>query len=145
MVETAPDLIILTLTSDQFDGLRACSQIRTLDFLRQVPILVIGDQTRKDVLIRALDLSVNDYLVRPIDRNELIARVATQFRWKTYSDRLREIHRQSLELAATDSLTGLHNRRYLSAHLARQIMRAKETRKPCSVLARRYRPLQAHQ
>ena len=134
MVETAPDLIILTLTSDAFDGLRACSQIRTLDFLRQVPILVIGDQTRKDVLFRALDLSVNDYLVRPIDRNELLARVATQFRWKTYSDRLREIHRQSLELAATDSLTGLHNRRYLSAHLVRQIMRSRETRKPCSVL-----------
>jgi two-component system cell cycle response regulator len=134
MYETAPDLIVLTLTSDAFDGLRACSQIRTLDFLRQVPILVIGDQTRKDVVIRALDLSVNDYLVRPIDRNELLARVATQFRWKTYADRLREIHRQSLELAATDALTGLHNRRYLDAHLARQIQRAKETRKPCSVL-----------
>jgi len=134
MVETAPDLIILTLTSDAFDGLRACSQIRSLEILRQVPILVIGDQTRKDVLIRALDLSVNDYLVRPIDRNELIARVATQFRWKTYSDRLREIHRQSLELAATDALTGLHNRRYLGAHMARQIMRAKETRKPVSIL-----------
>ncbi|HXZ67895.1 MAG TPA: PleD family two-component system response regulator, partial [Alphaproteobacteria bacterium] len=130
----APDLIILTLTSDAFDGLRVCSQIRTLDFLRQVPILVIGDQTRKDVLFRALDLSVNDYLVRPIDRNELIARVATQFRWKTYSDRLREIRRQSIELAATDPLTGLHNRRYLAAHLARQITRSKETRKPCTVL-----------
>jgi len=134
MVDSTPDLIILTLTSDAFDGLRACSQIRTLEDLRQVPILVIGDQTRKDILFRALDLSVNDYLVRPIDRNELIARVATQFRWKTYSDRLREIRRQSIELAATDSLTGLHNRRYLGAHLARQITRSKETRKPCTVL-----------
>jgi len=99
-----------------------------------VPILVVGDQTRKDILFRALDLSVNDYLVRPIDRNELIARVATQFRWKTYSDRLREIRRQSIELAATDPLTGLHNRRYLAAHLSRQITRSKETRKPCTVL-----------
>ncbi len=134
MVDAAPDLIILTLTSAAFDGLRVCSQIRSLDFLRQVPLLVIGEEVQKDVLIRALDLGVNDYLLRPVDRNELIARVTTQFRWKTYSDRLRETYRQSLELAATDPLTGLNNRRYLSNHLSRQISRAKETRKACSVL-----------
>jgi two-component system cell cycle response regulator len=134
MVDLAPDLIILTLTSQSFDGLRVCSQIRSLDFLRQVPLLVIGEEVQKDVLIRGLDLGVNDYLLRPIDRNELIARVTTQFRWKTYSDRLRETYRQSLELAATDPLTGLNNRRYLANHLGRQITRSKETRKPCSVL-----------
>lgn len=134
MVNAAPDLIILTLTSQSFDGLRVCSQIRSLDFLRQVPLLVVGEEVQKDVLIRALDLGVNDYLLRPIDRNELIARVTTQFRWKTYSDRLRETYRQSLELAATDPLTGLNNRRFLASHLARQITRAQETRKPCSIL-----------
>ena len=134
MVDEAPDLIILTLTSQSFDGLRVCSQIRSLDFLRQVPLLVIGEEVQKDILVRALDLGVNDYLLRPVDRNELIARVTTQFRWKTYSDHLRETYRQSLELAATDPLTGLNNRRYLANHLDRQIRRAKETRKACSVL-----------
>jgi two-component system cell cycle response regulator len=134
MAHAAPDIIILTLTSQSFDGLRVCSQIRNLDFLRHVPLLVIGEEVQKDVLIRALDIGVNDYLLRPIDRNELIARVTTQFRWKTYYDRMSEAYRQSLELAATDPLTGLNNRRYLANHLARQITRSKETRKPCSVL-----------
>ncbi len=134
MVDAAPDLIILTLTSLI---LRRASRLLA-DPQPRFPAPGAAPRHRreiqKDILIRALDLGVNDYLLRPIDRNELIARVTTQFRWKTYSDRLRETYRQSLELAATDPLTGLNNRRYLSNHLGRQITRAKETRKACSIL-----------
>jgi two-component system cell cycle response regulator len=60
---------------------------------------------------------VHDYLMRPVDRNELVARVRTQVRRKRFSEVLRGAVQASMELAITDGLTGLHNRRYLDSHL----------------------------
>jgi two-component system cell cycle response regulator len=62
-------------------------------------------------------MGVNDYLTRPVDRNELVARVRTQLRKKRYADRLRQNVHMSVEMAMTDQLTGLYNRRYMARHL----------------------------
>ena len=67
-------------------------------------------------LAKALELGVNDYLVRPIDRDELVARTRTQINRKRYEERLRSNYQESMSAAVTDSLTGLYNRRYLEAH-----------------------------
>jgi two-component system cell cycle response regulator len=84
--------------------------------------------------MRALDLGVNDYLVRPIDRNEMQARVRTQMRRKRFSDRLRDTVQMTMEMAVTDGLTGLHNRRYLERHLTSLVQQATARQKPLSVL-----------
>jgi two-component system, cell cycle response regulator len=60
---------------------------------------------------------VQDFLVRPVDRNELLARVRTQVRRKRFADLLRDSVQSSMEMAVTDQLTGLHNRRYLDTHV----------------------------
>jgi two-component system cell cycle response regulator len=62
-------------------------------------------------------MGVNDYLIRPIDKQELQARVATQIRRYRYTERLRSSVRASIEMAITDALTGLYNRRYLENQL----------------------------
>ncbi len=62
-------------------------------------------------------MGVNDYVMRPIDRHELLARVATQIKRKRYSEYLRMQLEQSVELSIIDGLTGLHNRRYMEGHL----------------------------
>jgi two-component system cell cycle response regulator len=67
--------------------------------------------------VRGLEIGVNDYLMRPIDKNELLARVRTQIRKKRYTERLRDNVQQSIEMAITDGLTGLYNRRYMESHL----------------------------
>ena len=85
-------------------------------------------------LVRALDIGVNDYLMRPVDRSELVARVRTQLRRKRYADRLRHSLQLSLEMAITDQLTGLYNRRYMSRHLDTLISNASATGKPVSFL-----------
>ena len=84
---------------------------------RQLPILLLADEGELPRLAKGLDLGANDYLIRPVDRNELLARVRTQVRRKRLQDRLRENYRRSLSLALTDELTGLYNRRYVVAHL----------------------------
>jgi len=76
-------------------------------------------------VLRGLELGVNDYLTRPIDRNELLARVRTNVRQKRYADRLRQSVQQSIEMALYDSLTGLNNRRSLERRLPAMIETAR--------------------
>ncbi len=112
------DMAIVSLGLANFDALRLCSQMRTLEKTRHMPILVLADLDDEKRVLRALDLGVNDYLTRPVDRNELVARVRTQIRRKRYADRLRQNVQSSMEMAIIDPLTKLHNRRYLTSQLA---------------------------
>ncbi len=128
------DLIMVSAALKTGDGLRLCTQIKTIDALRQTPVVLITDAEQSELVMRALELGVNDYIIRPIDPNELRARVRTQLRRKLYQERLRNTVSSAVELAVTDPLTGLHNRRYLDAHLASAVTRAVTTQKPVCVL-----------
>src|ERR1700704_3219472 len=127
------DLIVVSLGIRAFDGLRLCSHLRSIAEARNSPILVLVSEGENRKLIQALDMGVNDYLMRPVDRNELVARVRTQLRKKRYSDRLHHNMQLSLEMAITDQLTGLYNRRYMSRHLA-TLMKNATPGKPISYL-----------
>ncbi len=76
--EETIDLMIVSLGSGAFDGLRLCSQARSHERTRNLPILIIADPDDRPKVLRGLELGVNDYLTRPIDRNELLARVRDQ-------------------------------------------------------------------
>lgn len=128
------DLVMISMGLSDFDALRLCSQIRSLDRTRGLPILVIADPEEEPRLMRGLDIGVNDYLMRPIDRNEMSARVRTQVRKKRYTERLRDNVQQSMEMAITDGLTGLHNRRYMESHMSTLVDQASMRGKPLSVL-----------
>jgi two-component system, cell cycle response regulator len=118
------DLIIVNAAAKSFDGLRFAAQIRSDELTRSLPILAIVDFDERPRLVKALEIGVNDVLPRPIDPQELAARVKTQIRRKRYTDYLRENLDQSLELAVTDQLTGLHNRRYMESQLDALVRRA---------------------
>ncbi|MDP3544700.1 MAG: PleD family two-component system response regulator [Phreatobacter sp.] len=128
------DLVMISLGLADFDPLRLCSQIRSLDRTRGLPILVIAEPEDEARLLRSLDIGANDYLMRPIDRNEMAARVRTQIRKKRYTERLRDNVQQSMEMAITDGLTGLHNRRYMESHLGTLVDQASMRGKPLAVL-----------
>lgn len=128
------DLIIINMAIERADPLRLCSSVRSFEETRLTPILAIVRQGDTRKLVRALDIGVNDYLPRPVDRNELSARVSTQVRRKRYIDHLRSSFEQSLEMAITDQMTGLYNRRYLASHLSAMFDRAFWTGRPLSVM-----------
>jgi two-component system cell cycle response regulator len=84
------DLMIVSLSLENADGLRLCSQVRSLDRTRHLPIMIIVEPGEEGRLLRGLDMGVNDYIVRPVDPNELLARVRTQIKRKRYTDHLRK-------------------------------------------------------
>ncbi len=129
------ELIVISVDESKFDSLRLCSLLRSNETTRQTPILILVDSDDQQRLMRALDMGVNDYLTRPIDRQELLARVATQIRRWRYTAQLRSSVKASIELAITDSLTGLYNRRYLETHLGHLIEHFINRGKALSILA----------
>lgn len=127
------DLVIVNANFDDYDPLRLCSQLRSLERTRFIPILLVTEQGRDEMVVRALELGVTDYVMRPVDPNELVARSLTQIRRKHCNDRLRASVQQTIELAITDDLTGLHNRRYLDNHLKLLMDRAAARGRPLSI------------
>ncbi len=128
------DLAIVSLGLEDYDGLRLCSHIRSLERTRNLPLLAIADSDDNTRLMRGLEIGVNDYLIRPIDPNELLARVRTQIKKKRYAERLRDNVQMSIEAAITDALTGLHNRRYMESHLGTLVEQAIARSRPLSIL-----------
>jgi two-component system cell cycle response regulator len=128
------DLVIVSLALEGVDALRLCSQLRSLERTRSLPVLAITDGEDNARMIRGLEIGVNDYLMRPIDKNELQARARTQIRKKRYADRLRDNVQQSIEMAITDGLTGLYNRRYMETHLGSLVEQAASRGKPLTIL-----------
>jgi two-component system, cell cycle response regulator len=105
--ESPFDLAIVSLGLENYDGLRLCSHIRSLDRTRNLPLLAIAEADDNTRLMRGLEIGVNDYLIRPIDPNEA---------------------------AITDALTGLHNRRYMESHLGTLVEQAAVRSRPLSIL-----------
>ncbi|MGE0829096.1 MAG: PleD family two-component system response regulator [Hyphomonadaceae bacterium] len=120
----SPDLLVVSLFAQSFDGFRVIAKMRSAEQTRHLPILAIADIDDAARTLRALDLGAHDIIHRPIDEEELAARVRTLVKRKRYMDALRGALDQGLELAVTDQLTGLFNRRFLTTQLEPLVLRA---------------------
>jgi two-component system cell cycle response regulator len=128
------DLMIVNVSASEFDGLRFVAQVRSTEASRRTPILAVVDPADRPRLVKALELGVNDVLARPVDPEELDARARTQILRKRYADFLKQKLDYSLEMAVTDALTGLHNRRYMAGQLQALMSRAGQGGDPVAVL-----------
>ncbi len=128
------DLMIVSMALENFDALRLCSQARSLDRTRNVALLAIVSGEDNARLLRGLEIGVNDYLVRPVDKNELLARARTQICRKRYTEHLRDNMQLSIEMAITDALTGPHNRRYMESHIGALAEQAQTRGKPLALM-----------
>lgn len=128
------DLIIVSTQLDGDDGIHLCTHLRSQDSTRNTPLLIIIEDDDHDLLVKALDMGINDYLMTPIDSNEVIARTRIQIRRKRFQDALHLCQEQSLEMAVKDGLTGLFNRRYLDTHMPSLVENALKTSKPLAMM-----------
>jgi two-component system cell cycle response regulator len=96
--EQPVDVLVVSLSLSNADGLRLCSQVRSLERTRHLPILILVEPSDEARLLRGLDMGVNDYVVRPIDRHEMMARVKTQVKRKRHADLLKARLEESVEI-----------------------------------------------
>lgn len=134
LAEHQYEIIIVSMALETHDPLRICSQLRTLEQGRNVPILLIAQEEDKEKVIRGLELGVNDFISRPIERHEFLARVRTQVRRYRYATELRESVSSTLQLAIIDELTKLYNRRYFDRHLDIMLKKAMEQGRGMAVM-----------
>ncbi len=128
------DLIIISTQLADIDGLRLATQFKAIEQVRHVPIIMLVDEEEQHLMLKGLELGVNDYLITPVDFNEMLARVKTQIRRKKYQEALKSNYQESVSMAVTDGLTRLYNRHYLDTHLKNLVKQALETGRNLSVL-----------
>ncbi|MCK5373737.1 MAG: PleD family two-component system response regulator [Alphaproteobacteria bacterium] len=128
------DVVMVSLNLKEEDGLRLCSHLRSNERTRTVPIVMIADDKDMPRVAHGMEMGAYDYILRPIEKSELLARIRTQIRRKRFQERLRSSYEISLSMALTDTLTGLYNRRYLEVHLDKLIENNVHSNKVLAVL-----------
>ncbi|MBN8827482.1 MAG: PleD family two-component system response regulator [Sphingobacteriia bacterium] len=111
-----PDVIIINSQLLNTDSLRLCSQMRSQKEFRNIPILLLVDEDEINILVKGLDIGVNDYIMTPLDQTELLTRINTQVKKKRYQDDLVNQLKNNANLVVKDALTGVFNRRYLDIY-----------------------------
>jgi len=116
------------------DGLRLMSELRSRPASRHAAICIVLGADAGETGAMALDLGASELLLPEFDPLETAMRLTAQIRRKRQGDRLRDGVRDGLELAVTDPLTGLFNRRYAIPHLARTLSEAALQGRSCAVV-----------
>jgi diguanylate cyclase (GGDEF)-like protein len=136
-----PDVILVgemrdleTIQLADIDGLRLATQFKAIEQVRNVPIVMLVDEDEQHLMLKGLELGVNDYLLTPVDFNEMFARLKTQIRRKKYQETLKSNYQESVSMAVTDGLTKLYNRHYLDTHLKNLVRQAAEQSRALSLV-----------
>lgn len=125
-----PDVVLLDVEMPHLDGHGVLARIKADPRLADIPVVFVTSRVTTEDVVDGLRLGAHDYLRKPFEPSELLARVHAAVRSKALQDELR-LRNAELELASrTDALTGLGNRR----HLEEQLQRLAATGDPISVL-----------
>jgi diguanylate cyclase (GGDEF)-like protein len=112
VLESVPDLILCDLVMPSVDGFKFLSLLRARPELRDVPVILLTGKTDVETKIRGLELGASDYVTKPFDAGELLARIRVQLKIKALQDELRRSNERLRELSSVDPLTQLYNRRH---------------------------------
>jgi two-component system, cell cycle response regulator len=133
-VEHQPDLIITDWTMPDISGIELCQRIRR-DFEQfYVYVILLTGNSDKEEVIEGLASGADDYLTKPFHPGELQARVRVGRRMVDLHRQVRDKNRQLEEMALTDHLTGLPNRRAVDIWALRQLSAAARHQFPIWVI-----------
>lgn len=127
-----PHLVLLDMSMPGLDGLETLSQLRAKD--EYVSTIFVSGKSESEDVIRGLDAGADDYICKPFDTLELLARVRSQLRIKDLNDKLKAANEKLKELVDIDDLTGLFNMRSLYKKLDFELDRARRYRRSVCVL-----------
>ena len=127
-------IILTDLEMPEMDGLELCRAIRGNPAEGYVYIFLITARDSKKDIIVGLEAGADDYLTKPFNRSELIARLKTALRVLELEKSLKDAYEKIRLLSITDKLTGCYNRTYMDEYLAKEIARATRYSRPVSLI-----------
>ena len=89
-----PDLILLDVMMPDMDGIEVCQRLQADDETRSIPVIFITARTSKEGKIEGLGVGAVDYITKPIDLDETLARVQTQLRFVQVNRELIDLQRR---------------------------------------------------
>jgi two-component system cell cycle response regulator len=131
---TAPDVVLVDLEMPALDSYGLLAAIKADRALENIPVVFVTSRESTAHLVDALERGAHDYLRKPFDSAELLARIQAAVRVKHLQDELRELNGRLEKQACTDQLTGIYNRRFLDNTLEMYVSRAARHERPLAVL-----------
>lgn len=142
------DLILMDLNLPDENGISACRRLKQIERFKRIPVIIVSGNEQAERLEEAFDAGAVDYIRKPVERLELLARVRSALRLKEemnarlrreaelleLAGRLEEANRELQRLSALDGLTGIPNRRSLDEFLDKEWKRAHRDGKSLAVI-----------
>jgi diguanylate cyclase (GGDEF)-like protein len=143
-----PDLILLDIMMPGMDGYEVCEQLKRQDSTKDIPIVFISALSDVFDKVKAFSLGAVDYIIKPFQTEEILARVSTHLTIRNLQKSLQEknallekeiaerkrIQVELERIATTDSLTGLYNRRYFFNLGETEYAKAQRYKRPIAVI-----------
>ncbi len=132
--EQQPDLILLDVMMPDLDGFTACQQLKEDPETRDIPVVLLTARSEVESRIKGLEIGAHDYIPKPFDATELIARVRAALRVKSLQDELKSANKMLEQLASNDALTDLPNRRTFDEQFFLEVERSRRNAQILSVI-----------
>lgn len=134
LVQRAWDLAILDRRLPDMDGVVLCHQLKANPELRSRYVIMLTGEDEAEDKILGFDLGADDYITKPFQPPELLARIRAAKRIIDLQKELLESNRRLELLSITDGLTKLHNHRYFQDELARAFEESQRYHRPLSLV-----------
>lgn len=128
------EVVICDIVMPGMDGFEFLKEMKSRESHRDIPVIMLTGQESVDKKIRGLEMGASDYLLKPFDPGELIARVRVQLKVKRLQDELKIAKQRYKELSITDYLTQVHNRRFFMELFDQEFSRATRYKTDLSVI-----------
>lgn len=124
---------LLDIEMPGLDGFEVLAHIRDDPELSRVPVIFLTGRADPEDVARGLREGAHDYLRKPAEQTELLARVHAALRTRALEDELRRRNEELDRIASTDHLTGISNRRVMTEELGRLVGASRRHDRPLSI------------
>lgn len=128
------DLVLLDILMPRLSGLEACRLLKGMTSDMFLPVVLVTVKTDTASRVEGLKIGADDYVCKPFDESELIARVEAMLRIKKLNDHVVKARAKLEQLSVHDDLTGLYNYRYLHTRLSEEFKRAERYHDPLACI-----------
>jgi len=128
------DLVLLDILMPRLSGLEACRLLKSMTSDSFLPVVLVTVKTDSASRVEGLKIGADDYVCKPFDEGELLARVEAMLRIKQLHDHVARARAKLERLSVHDDLTGLFNYRYLHNRLSEEFKRAERYHDPLACI-----------